>query len=384
MTEPTPSIQLIALRAFYFCNFGAVGALFPYLPLLLAARGLDSVQLSWVMVLTPLCNLLVPPLWGVAADAWHIRLWLLRATALGAAVAVLLLLPAQSLWSMTVAVGLMSFFRAPTTSLVDAAVYHATGGGHADFSRVRVWGSLGFGLCALLLGWLQRELAPTLLLVFAAAMFLASAVATAPLATGAPQREPGLLAQALQVLRRPAVLLFLLGTASYYMGHGCYDVFFGLHAQRLGLGNAFVGSAWALGVGVEVGVMLVAPRFIERAASHQLLIACAVVAAWRWGMLAVVSAPWAVLAIQALHGVTFGLWYLSLVKQVQDLAGARLRSTLQGIATAALGLGQIVGYLVGGQLFERGGGFLLYLGATVAALAALLCYGGAARLQRGR
>src|SRR5512137_111755 len=130
-------LQINALRAFYFCNFGAVGALFPFLPLLLAGRGLDAVQISWVMALTPLCNLLVPPLWGAAADAWHVRLWLLRATAVGAALAVLLLLPAHTPWAMVVAVGMMSFFRAPTTGLVDAAVYHATGGGHADYSRVR-------------------------------------------------------------------------------------------------------------------------------------------------------------------------------------------------------------------------------------------------------
>ncbi|MBN2361395.1 MAG: MFS transporter [Deltaproteobacteria bacterium] len=378
MPAASRSLQLNSLRAFYFCNFGAIGALFPFLPLLLAARGLDGVEIAWVMVLTPLCNLLVPPLWGAVADTWHVRLWLLRATAVGGAAAVLLLLPAHDLWHIALAIGLMSFFRAPTTSLVDATVYHASGGGHAAFSQVRVWGSIGFGIFALLLGWLQRELLPMLLIGVTGALFLASAAATAPLAAAARQREPRVVALALQILRRPAVLLFLAGTALYYFGHSTYDVYFGLHAQKLGLSNAFIGSAWALGVGVEVAVMLLAPRFIERVSSRRLLVACAAVAATRWGLLAWTAVPWAVLAIQSLHGVTYGLWYLSLVKHVQDIAGERLRSTLQSVATAALGLGQVGGYLVGGQIFEHLGGAALYRGAALAALGALLCYAASA------
>jgi len=112
---------LLALAGFYFLNYGALGALFPFLPLLLSARGLSAVQISWAMTLNPASNLLAPPLWGSLADARHARVALLRIASAACGLASLLFLPEMGFAGAMLAVGALSFFRAPLPSLSDAA-----------------------------------------------------------------------------------------------------------------------------------------------------------------------------------------------------------------------------------------------------------------------
>jgi len=369
-----PQQGMVPLRLFYFFSFGALGALFPFLPLLLSARGLDAVQISWVMVLNPASNLLIPPLWSALADMLNARLVLLQVASVGCCAGCLLLLPAWGLWGNLLAMAFFSIFRAPLTSLADAAVYSALGGRRAPFSSVRVWGSIGFGLCVLVLGRLKGSMQPTLLLGITGAIYLASAVALLPLRKPPYLRERGVLRQSLQIMAHAPILLFLVASALYYVGHSTYDAYFSLHIRSLGYGDEFIGLAWAIGVGVEVAVMLVAPRFMGRFRSGLLLALCGAVAGVRWLALSLlVDAP-GLLALQSLHGVTFGLWYLALVQYIQNRAPDHLRTSLQSLTLSSMGLGMVLGYIGGGAVLGRWGGAWLYRAASVSAAAAMVVY----------
>lgn len=366
-------LQLHSLRAYYFFSYGALGGLFPYLPLLFASRGLDARQIALAMTLIPLGNLLVPSLWGWLADALRARIPLLRAAAVGCALTVLLLWPAWGFGGTLLAIAALSLFRAPITSLIDAATVDALGGGRANFSEVRLWGSLGFATFALTLGQLGGSLQPSLLVGVTAGAYLLSALATWPLRAPPLAREHRVIADSLAVVRQPQMLLFLLANAVYYVGHSTYDAYFSLHARAHGLGDAHVGAAWGLGVGVEIAVMLLAPRFIHRYRPGRLLSLAALVAVLRWTGTALVDDGTALVAIQALHGLTFGLWYLALVAFVQVRAPSRLRTSLQSIALSTVAAGTVTGYFVGGQVLHAWGGATLYgLAAGSAALAVLL------------
>lgn len=375
---------MLSLRLFYFLSYGALGSLFPFLPLLLAHRGLTPGQIGWVMVVVPIGNLAIPPIWGAAADSLRARLPLLRVAAAGAGVTVLLLLADLDFGATVLAVALFSLFRAPLTSLADAASVEALGGRSDQFSRVRVWGSLGFAVFVMILGWLGASSRPVLLVGATAAVYLAACAATLPLRGDSPRRQHGIAAAVGHVLRRGSVVAFLASTAVYYLGHATYDVYFGLHAKALGLGDRFVGTAWAIGVGVEIVLLLLAPRLLPRFRTGHVLVGCAVAAALRWwGLAHLTSAP-ALLALQSLHGITFGLWYLSLVSFVQSRADERTRTTLQSVALSCVGFGMAAGYLLGGSVFDAHGGTTLYRIAAGAAALAAIGYAASATLVRNR
>lgn len=368
-------VELFSLRIYYFFTFVALGSLLPYLPLLLADRGMGATEISWVMVAIPVGGLVVPPLWGLAADAYGIRLRLLRFTTLACAITVGLLWPSLGLWGSLLAVGIFSIFRSPIIALTDAATYDILGGERVDFSKIRVWGSVGFVVGVFIIGTLGGSQQPALLLGATSAAYLLATAATLPLRSPPFRRERHVLGDTSRIIAQPAVVFFLIGTVFFSAGHATYDVYFGLHARSLGFGDAFLGTAWAIAVSVEVILMLLAPRFIHRVSSARMLVVCAAAATLRWSLIAVVTDPEALAGIQGLHGVSFGLWYLSVVKYIQAHAPAHLRTSLQSVALAAMGLGMVTGYLAGGVLFQHYGGAVLYGAAAGSAGIALTLYG---------
>ncbi len=253
------------------------------------------------------------------------------------------------------AVGVFSFFRAPLTPMADAAAVDALGGKSSEFSRIRLWGSVGFASLVLIVGHLNGSSHPLMLLVITSAMYLVASLLTLPLPRPARYSRERVIGDVLSVVRRADVLLFLLGNVAYYSGHAVNDAYFGLHVKALGFSDGFIGKAWALGVATEVGVMLVAPKVLPRWRAKWVLLACALTSVVRWVGMSMIHGQAGILALQALHGVTFGLWYLSVVRFMQDRAPERLRTSLQTVAMSAIGLGMTAGYLLGGRLFTSEG-----------------------------
>ena len=381
---PVDMSPLLPLSGFYLFSFAALGALFPFLPPLLSDRGLSATEVGRVMVVLPLCAMTLPTLWGALADALRARLWLLRLASLACAASVWLLLPARTTVAVTGAFLLLSATRVAQVPLADAVTCEALGGKNETFGRVRMWGSVGFALAVLGMGLADASRHPILLVSVTSALYLLCAAVTLPLRVPAVQRQPGVLRQTWNVLRRGwAFPLFLAGCAAHYAGHSTYDAYLGLHLRSLGHGDTVLGLAWCCGVCWEIAVMRLGPQILGDRAPGPLLMLCSVVAAARWALLSTVSGKVAVVAVQSLHGLTFGLWYLSLVRFVQDRAPERLRATCQSLAFTAIGLGTVIGYTGGSQLLERYGGATMYRGAAVAAVIAAALYGLVARSGRG-
>ncbi len=366
-----PSARLLA-SAYYLFIFAALGALLPFLPLLLAGRGFSGAQVGIVLATMPLSDLVVIPLWGMLADMWGARIIMLRAAALFAAAAVLLLLVPWRLISTIFVVALFCVFRAPLVPLADAATRVVLGPRPELYGRVRVWGSIGFAAAAVSVGMVQGR-ADTVVVTAAVAYLGAFGVA---LLMGSPplHRQASYFQQAGALWRqRPLVLLFL-GTATYYVGHACFDAYIGLHLVALGFSPRMLGLVWGVGVGAEIVFLWFTPLLLARFDARTLLPLCAAVAALRWLLLSQVTSARGVLATAPLHAVTFGLWYVCVVAVAQNSAAESLRSTAQAYAIASLVLGRFVGYVIGGKVFEQAGGSVLFVAASATALLALLFY----------
>lgn len=363
------------LSAYYFFTFGGMGALLPFLPLLLAGRGLSATEVAWVMLLGPAANLVAPPLWGWLADTFSVRLGLMRAAGVGCAAAALGFIEVSTFGLSLLVMGLFSLFRAPIIPLADAAAHASLGPRAHDFARIRLWGSLGFALLAYGVGKLDGSNNPTAMLGLTAAAYALSSLSTARLRAPARVHQPLVLGRTLEFVRQPRLLALLLGSALYYVAHGSYDVYFGLHMRALGHDDAFVGLSWMVAVFAEIALMVYAPRMLARRSGEGLLVLCAVASLVRWTLLSVAESQLAILSAQVLHALTFGLWYLSLVRYIQLRAPEAVRTAVQSVLQAGNGLGMMVGYLVSGQLFEAAGGAAVFQLAAAAAVAAGLSYG---------
>jgi predicted MFS family arabinose efflux permease len=72
--------------------------------------------------------------------------------------------------------------------------------------------------------------------------------------------------------------------------------------------------------------------------------------------------PWAVLPVQFLHGVTFGLYWSTANDFIQDISPFGLSASMTGLFSAVNSAGGFSGAVLGGMAYDAFGGGGLFLG----------------------
>jgi PPP family 3-phenylpropionic acid transporter len=170
----------------------------------------------------------------------------------------------------------------------------------------------------------------------------------------------------------------LLGPAAlHWAACAPYHVFFGVLVRDLGLPDDVTSAGMSIGVLGEIAVLLWFPRLERRLPLRALLAVAFLASALRWALLSRAAGPVAVAGLQALHGLTFGLFWGSAMRALEDVVPPRLRATGQAVFTGIVfGGANAVGYALSGVGYDRFGGaaplFGWAAGMELVALAALL------------
>lgn len=377
---------MLPIAAYYFTLLGALGIFWPFFSLYLASVGLSPTEITTVLMLSPLMALIAPPLTGLAADARRARVWLLRVATAGTALAFAgFFVTGGARAAIFVTTGAFSLFRAPLNSLADATAFEHARRHGGSYGAIRTWGSIGFifavlGGGALLewrgIGWVLPATTSALVLAAACAWWMP-----------APPTEirPRALPAWLELVRARDGWLLLGAVALAQAACAGYDGCFSLYLGRLGFGPRFVGLAWAVGVVAEAALLAASRTILGRFGAERVFTFAIATAAARWLVLGRVTSPWLLLALQPLHGVTFGLFYVSAVTLMRDRAGADAPTAGQGLLAASFGAGSVAGMALAGRLFEaRGGPALFATSSVVAAVGAACAFAYARTARRAR
>lgn len=126
-----------------------------------------------------------------------------------------------------------------------------------------------------------------------------------------------------------------------------YDNLFPLRIEEARMSPRVAGSALALGVGAEVALMASSRALIGRFGAPALFLAGLAVSAPRWWLTGVLTDPTSLVAVQALHGLTFGAFWVGGVELSSEHAPEGLETSAQALFLAAcFGGGYLVAMLV--------------------------------------
>jgi PPP family 3-phenylpropionic acid transporter len=167
------------------------------------------------------------------------------------------------------------------------------------------------------------------------------------------------------------LLLLLLIAALHWICLCPYNIYFGVFLRDIGLPPVSWGLAYSTGVVMEVFVLMIFHRLEVRFRLPTLLAAAFAVSAARWLAIAVVRAPWALIALQALHGMTFGMFWSAAIALIAATVPTSLRATGQALLVMAINLGGAAGNAISGRVYDAQGSRLLFLLAAVGELAPL-------------
>ena len=360
------------LILFYVLFFMTVGVSLPFMPGYFKTLGFSGAESGTLLAIGPMFALFMPPLWGQLADRTGKPGLVLFGVTLGGVGGYALLAGATTFPQALFALAVNAMFASAITSLADTLALHHVQQHGGTYAGVRTWGSLGFVLASLPFGFLITDLDRSTVLV-PLALLSAAAIACALTLARLPGKvhegpKPD-LASAWALARQPAVFLFLLATSLHWIACAPYHGSLAPHVKDLGLPPWVVGVSSSVGVLSEIGVMLTWSRWAPRLTTKQILIAVFVASSVRWALMAVTSDPLVLVAAAAIHGLTFGAFYLASVEWMVQRAPGSLRATGQALFVAAtFGVGGVVGYRVSGGLYDVLKGHQLFALASVMAL----------------
>lgn len=342
------------LRAFYFCYFAAIGVTEPFLPVFFRDRGLSRAAIGGLLALLPAIQATVPFGFTALAEARGSARRLFRLSAAVTVLAFALFALPGPAWTLALVMAGYAAIKSPLIPFANAMAFAMLAGERERFGRLRVFGSLGYIAAALAVGFaLEAVGAGVVLLGGTFALLAAAAVAAGPLP------EPTLRGARLKeawadLVRNRALCWFLAASLLVRVSSGTHITFFTLYLRELGIGEGLAGVAWAVGVAAEVAVMLAWPLLLRRIPLRLLLALGFGATAVRWVAVTLTASPALLVAIQSLHGLTFGVTYLASVHLMDSEVPPALRASGQALyAAVAFGLAGLLGNGLAGLLAER-------------------------------
>jgi PPP family 3-phenylpropionic acid transporter len=383
--HPARAGQSLAWRlaAFYAALFVALGVQLPFLPVWLAAKGLDAREIGIVLAIPMVVRVLAIPLAARAADRRDALRAALVITATAAVAGYAMVGVAEGALAIMATFALASALYTPMMPLADAYAFRGLSRHGRAYGPVRLWGSAAFIAGSFAAGVLLDVIAARdLIWLIVAAMVLTAAAAGALAPLGV--RGPGALAASpsgKRLWREPVFVAVAAAASLVQASHAIFYGFSTLDWQAAGLGGVTIGALWSLGVLAEIVLFAVSARL--PIGPTALLMIGAAGAVVRWSAMAL-DPPLALLPLlQCLHALSFGATHLGALGFIARTAPAAFGASAQGYLAVAQGLVMAGAMGLAGVLYARFGD-LAYWAMAIAAAAGGLSAFAAHRLWRSQ
>ncbi|HET7833223.1 MAG TPA: MFS transporter [Gallionella sp.] len=365
------------IAGFYFFYYAFVGLFAPYWTLYLKSIHFDAIEIAILMSVQPVMRMIAPNIWGWLADHTGKRLLVVQVAAALSALFYLGVFATTSFWGMLLVLGLMSFFWSASMPLVEATTLSYLGKHSARYGRIRSWGSIGFIVSVVGLGYAFDYIAIAWLLWAGLVcelgiLLFARQIPHTEVAPHHTDQQP-----IRQILLQPRVLALFGACFLMSVAHGPYYTFYSIYLVEHGYAKSAVGALWALGVICEIGVFFVMPWLVRRYGFNRILLVSFGLAVLRfvligWG----VDYLLLLLLAQTLHAATFGAYHASSVGLVHEFFQGRHQSKGQAIfGSITYGAGGMLGGLASGPIWQHYGPAVLYSASAGMALLGLLLMG---------
>ncbi len=367
---PTAAPPYYALRiwAFFAGYFVFGGVAVPFYPVWLQAQGLTEVQIANCIAIPAVVRVLLTPFAGMFADRAPNRRFAAIAFTLPAMLIFLLAWPLRGYWPLLIITAASFTLWALAAPVAEALALTGVRRFGLDYGRMRLGGSVSYIVANLASGALLGFLDVEAIFWFVLAATVSSAVVAFALPVtpravraldDATQPKPK---RTRDVLGHPGFLALLLVGGLIQASHAVLYSFGSIHWRALGFSGFDIGAFWAIGVCVEILLFSQSGRLIRLVGPLGLLAIGATAAIIRWSCDSTDPGFAGFLALQALHGLTFGGTYLGNQHAIVRAVPEEMTASAQGVFGMISALLMAGATMLAGTLYESfGAGAYLYM-----------------------
>jgi len=358
------------LSRFYFFYYFFVGSFVPYWGIYLQSENFSPSSIGILLSLFQISRIVAPNFWGWLADHTGHRVKWIKLTSFLGLIGFIGVFWAKGFFWIFLVMSALSLFTSSTLPLAESLTlaHLATTDGH--YSRIRLWGSIGFIVASLFLGYLIdfqgiNILLWVLLIAQAIIFFLSN---TIPETQDIQHKTNDL--SIWKIIKTPSVIALLIGCTLMVSAHGVLYNFYSIYLKDHGYSSGTIGWLWAVGVICEILIFMAMPKILRRYSLKAILLVSLFLGVIRFILIGASPDHLYLLFIaQIFHAATFGSFHAASIEVIAYYFKGRNQTRGQAIYNSvAYGIGGTIGGLGGGYLIQYLGGQLGFMIAAISPL----------------
>jgi PPP family 3-phenylpropionic acid transporter len=358
---------------FYALYFSLLGCIAPFWGLYLQHLEFSASDIGLLMGMFGVVRIFAPNIWAAQARHFNSTLHMIRLAGLLTVVSFTLIFVARDLVWVAVVMVAYGFFWAAMLPQYEALCMESLGNQLDRYSRVRLWGSLGFVITVGVLGAVFDQWGIVLLPVIMWILMVLITVNTWLVSQDKRPKEQ-VLGQAsfLSLLTSKAVIGFIVVNIFLQISFGPYYTFFSIFLESAGYSASLIGAFWAIGVIAEVILFWQFGRIMHLMSWRTWIAVSLIVTGIRWALTGyLLHSVWTLILLQTLHAFSFAAMHAVSMRYIQSLFPGSLQARGQALySSVSFGLGGAIGAFASGLLWESLGGTLVFLLAGIVSMLA--------------
>lgn len=367
--------DLTLLRLFCFSTYISIGIIIPYLPLFFEFEGYSRIQIGTLQGIGPMAGIVSNMVWGLLSDRFRTIKKVLIIVLFGQVMMLLWLWQVDQFLTVFIVLLFYFFFQTPVIALTDSLTLLSVKGTRTSYASVRIWGSIGFAVSAVLMGVVLAAVGMNktifILMITTLGSFLLSFTLKDQRGEANKMDFSGLL----DVIRSSKLIWFLVIVFIISFAHRTNDHFLTLYLKEHGVSAQWIGWSPMISALSEIPVFLLLGKYADRFRELPLLAFSGFAYTLRYILTAVLEQPVLIIFVQAMHSITFGIFMITAIRYLTQLVPDEFRSSGQALYTVVWsGIAGMSSGMIGGWIYNDFGGNAVYYTAATLGFIAGMCF----------
>lgn len=353
------------LKVLYVAEFGALACFLPFLTVYFQQKGLTLTQIGVAYALFSLVGVVAQPIWGVITDKYLNKRVTLIITMSISALAVFSLIFANSFYLILLSIVLFLSFQSSIIPVADAFTYEIIETHkEIDYGKIRLLGSLGYALVAMLTGQVVKYLGINSGFFLYAVVILFGVIFVYQIdfqgKSSNKNKNKVKIDDFINLIKEKRFLIFMLAVAVINITLGSNMAYISILIEKTGGDVSNLGTLGFIAAISELPILYFGTKLMKKYGELNLFILGTACFVLRYFLNGTSTSYVTVLMLQLMQCITYTLFLLSSLQYLSKITPPKIRTSAMTFYTAVCSIGNFIGNMSGGVLLEKISIFSLY------------------------
>lgn len=353
----------IKLNAIYFTMYGAFACYFPFLTIYLQSRNLNYTQIGFIFAINSLIAVIAQPIWGYITDKYMNKKKTIILTMLISSIVILSLTVIRDFHVIAACLALFICFQSSIGPIADAFTYDIIEGNkNIQYGQVRLMGSLGFAITALVVGtFISAAQVDKSFYIYSLLLLISMLIVSSIKFKGKHGNRQFSSKDIFEILRNKNFIIFIISVILVNIATGANGSYISVLIQSTNGDVSRIGLLWFTMAMSELPAFFFGNRIIKKYGILNIYLISLGLYAVRFFLDSIAQNYTTVIAIQIMQGITFPLYMMTSLQYLMDIIPPRMRTSAITLYSAlGGGLGGFIGNICGGMILESINVFFLF------------------------